>query len=107
MTDGKLLLATLGKSPTSGGIYLSHTTPAPELSLEVSENALLSWIIPSLDFSLERSTDLLNWTNVTDNPVLNLTNLQNQVALPTTSENTKFRLLHQAFPPSFSSLLLK
>jgi hypothetical protein len=45
---------------------------------------MLSWIIPSADFTLQRAADLLapHWNDVTNVPVLNLTNLQNQVTLP-------------------------
>jgi hypothetical protein len=68
-----------------GGIYTSQTTPAPVLNIAPSSNNLaFSWILPSTNFVLQQKSDLCtaNWTDVTNLPVLNLTNLQNQVALP-------------------------
>ena len=90
--DGAKLVATVGY-PSAGPIYISQTTPAPVLNLSAPGN-VISWIIPSLDFTLQQSPDLLNWTDVTNPPVLNLTNLQNQVTLPSSDGNRFFRLMH-------------
>jgi hypothetical protein len=90
--DGAKLVATVGY-PSIGPIYVSQTTPAPVLNLSAPDN-VISWIVPSLDFTLQQSSDLLNWTDVANPPVLNLTNLQNQVALPSSGENSFFRLMH-------------
>jgi hypothetical protein len=49
---------------------------------------VISWIIPSLDFTLQQSPDLSSWTDVTNEPALNLTNLQNQVVLPSADGNS-------------------
>ena len=89
--DGAKLVATVGY-PSTGPIYVSQTTPSPVLNLSAPDNGI-SWLIPSLDFTLQQSPDLLNWTDVTNPPVLNLTNLQNQVALPPPG-NSFFRLMH-------------
>jgi hypothetical protein len=76
-------------------IYVSQTTPSPELNLSASaSDTAISWIIPSLDFTLQQSPDLSSWTDVTNRPVLNLTNLQNQVVLPPPNGNSFFRLTH-------------
>jgi len=100
--DGARLVATVGP-PTSTGypfypfefFYLSQTTPSPELNLSASDNnAAISWIIPSLNFTLQQSSNLTSWTDVTNQPVLNLTNLQNQVVLPPPNGNSFFRLTH-------------
>src|ERR1035438_9195595 len=72
--DGSELIASIGAPSSSGGIYVSQTTPAPVLNLSASDN-VISWIIPSLDFTLQQSPDLSSWTAVTNLPVLNLTNL--------------------------------
>ena len=40
------------------------------------------------------SGDLPNWTDISNVPVSNFTNLENQVALPSTSGNSFFRLKH-------------
>jgi hypothetical protein len=78
---------------TTAGIYMSQTTPAPMLNLSASANdAAISWLIPSLDFTLQQSPDLSSWTAVTNPPVLNLTNLQNQIVLPPPAGNSFFRL---------------
>jgi DNA-binding beta-propeller fold protein YncE len=90
--DGAKLVATVGY-PSIGPIYVLQTTPSPVLSLSAADN-VLSWIIPSLDFTLQQSPDLQNWTDVTNPPMLNLTNLQNQVTLPAPDGNSFFRLMH-------------
>jgi DNA-binding beta-propeller fold protein YncE len=91
--DGNEIISTIGNPSTTGGIYILKTTPAPVLNLSAADN-ILSWIIPSLDFTLQQSPDLMNWTDVTNQPVLNLTNLQNQVTLPPPDGNSFFRLKH-------------
>ena len=90
--DGAKLVATVGY-PSTGPIYVSQTTPAPVLNLSASDN-IISWIIPSLDFTLQQSPDLRNWTDVTNQPALNLMNLQNQIILPSSGGNSFFRLKH-------------
>jgi hypothetical protein len=64
-----------------------NTTPA-------NGNLTLSWIIPSTNFVLEQNLDLTstNWTDVTNMPVLNLTNLQDEVTLPLTNGSGFYRL---------------
>ena len=90
--DGAKLVATVGY-PSTGPIYVSQITPAPVLNLSAPAN-VISWIIPSLDFTLQQSPDLLNWTDVTNVPILNFTNLENQVLLPSPAGNSFFRLTH-------------
>jgi hypothetical protein len=90
--DGDKLVASVGY-PSTGPIYISQTTPVPVLNLSAPDN-VISWIIPSLDFTLQQSPDLLNWTDVTNLPVLNLTTLQNQVTLPASDGNSFFRLVY-------------
>lgn len=90
--DGnKLVVADQG----SGAIFTSQTAPAPLLNI-VSSNAcsLLSWIVPSTNFVLQQNPDLTtpNWTDVTNTPVLNLTNLQDEVTLPLTNGSGYYRL---------------
>jgi uncharacterized repeat protein (TIGR03803 family) len=89
--DGAELVATVGY-PSTGPIYVSQTTPVPVLNLSAPDN-VISWIIPSLDFTLQQSPDLMNWTDVTNQPALNLTNLQNQVTLPSQDGSSFFRLM--------------
>jgi DNA-binding beta-propeller fold protein YncE len=93
--DGNEIISTIGGPSTTGGIYVSQTTPSPVLGLSASDNGtVISWLIPSLDFTLQQSPDLTSWTDVTNKPVLNLTNLQNQVTLPPPDGNSFFRLMH-------------
>jgi NHL repeat len=91
--DGDRMVVTVGYPSYVGPIYTTQTTRSPVLNLSASDN-VLSWIIPSLDFTLQQSPDLLNWTDLTNPPVLNLTNLQNQVTLPPPDGNSFFRLIH-------------
>jgi sugar lactone lactonase YvrE len=92
--DGNKLMASAGY-PSAGPIYVWQTTPSPVLNLSAPDNdTAISWLIPSLDFTLQQSPDLTSWTDVTNQPVLNLTNLQNQVVLPPADGNSFFRLVH-------------
>jgi hypothetical protein len=52
------------------------------LSLLAPDN-VVSWVIPSPDFTLQQRPDLSNWLDMTNVPVLNFINLENQTALPT------------------------
>ena len=93
--DGGTLLATVGWPTTASGIYVAQTAVAPALNLTASENGpIVSWTIPSLNFTLQQSVDLSSWTDVTNPPVVDVTNLQHQVALPPPSANTFYRLIH-------------
>ena len=77
------------------GMYVSQTTPAPLLNIAQTEGGQgLSWLIPSTNFVLQQNHDLstTNWTDVTNAPVLNLTNLQNQVILSPFGSNAFYRL---------------
>jgi hypothetical protein len=77
----------------SGGVWIYHTKPSPKLNTTASSNKLaLSWTVPSTNFVLQSSADLSGWTDLTNQPVLNLTNLQNQVALPSPGSNVYYRL---------------
>jgi hypothetical protein len=81
-----------------GGIYTAQLTPNPSLTIAPSgTNTVLSWIIPSVSFSLQQNLDLTttNWTDVVTPPVLNLTNLRNQaVVAPPASSTAFYRLKH-------------
>jgi len=61
--------------------------PSPRLSIAVSGTTLtLSWLVPSVPFVLQQSSDLgsSNWVDVAlaSPPTLNLTNLHNELTLP-------------------------
>lgn len=92
--DGNTFIAAV----YDGGIWTSQTTPAPQMDITpTSGNLLLSWVIPSTNFVLQQNSDLttMNWTDVTNAPVLNLTNLRDEVMLPSTSGNYFYRLATQ------------
>jgi hypothetical protein len=89
--DGTKLVAVA----RGGGIWTSQSTPAPQLNLApLSSNLAVSWIIPSTDFMLQQNLDLTttNWTDLTNTPGLNLTNLQDEVILTPTNSSSFYRL---------------
>jgi len=88
--DGHRLVAV---SASGQGIWIGQYMPSSQLKLTPSNgNVGLSWTIPSTNFTLEQSPDLNNWSTVTNPPVLNFTNLQNQVVLPASNGSAFFRL---------------
>lgn len=94
--DGNQIVAVASNDDyfgTAGGIYISKTTPAPVLNIKpLSGDFLVSWTVPSESFVLQRnSLTPAGWSDVTNNPSLNLTNLQNEVRLPGTGSGI-FRL---------------
>jgi hypothetical protein len=67
----------------SGAIYTLQTTLTPQMNIAPTNgNFNLSWIVPSTNFVLQQSPDLSSWSDLTNQPILNLTNLQNEVTLP-------------------------
>jgi hypothetical protein len=67
--------------------------PDPQLNLTPSgTNLQLSWTVPSTNFVLQQSPDLMSWSVPTNTPVLNLTNLQYQVTLLPTNTSGFYRL---------------
>ena len=91
--DGNEVIAGVGYPSTLGEISVSQTRPSPVLNLMTcSTNFALSWIIPSTNFVLQQSPDLISWNNVTNAPVLNLTNLQNQIILSPSYDIGFYRL---------------
>ena len=76
-----------------GSIYISQTTPSPQLNLTPSStNLTLGWTVPSTNFVLQQSANLTSWANVTNPPVLNCTNLQNQVMISPSNSSCFYRL---------------
>jgi hypothetical protein len=95
--DGGRLLAAAGGPSVTGPIYSSHSTPSPSLSITPSALVdVISWTVPSMDFALQQNPDPIrtNWTDVATPPVLNLTNLQNQVTVSATNRANFYRLMH-------------
>jgi hypothetical protein len=80
------------------GIYTTYSTPSPQLNLTASSNTLaFSWLVPSTNFVLQQNLDMSSgsWVTLTSTPVLNLTNLQNQVTLSPSNSSGFFRLSTQ------------
>jgi len=98
---GKLVLGTLAYSQGFGGstaivpgpIYISQTITSPSINVTSDNgNITLSWLVPSTNFVLQQSDNLESWSALTNQPALNLTNLNNEVTLPTTNGNGYYRL---------------
>jgi hypothetical protein len=92
--DGNRLLAVLNSAPNGAvGIWMLQTIPAPSINIALTNGSVaLSWIVPSTNFVMQQNADLQNWTDVTNQPVLNLTNLQDEVILPPPGSNVFYRL---------------
>lgn len=96
--DGGSLFAAAGSDDNfvinSGAIYRSQTIQPPLLNIApTGDKTLLSWLIPSTDFSLEQSPDLNLWTAVTNSPALNPANLQEQILVSPTNRAGFYRLV--------------
>jgi photosystem II stability/assembly factor-like uncharacterized protein len=77
----------------TNGIYLLQSLPSPILNLApVPAGLTLAWTVPSADFILQQSTDLISWASVTNRPTFNSAALQNQVSLPVTNGSGFYRL---------------
>jgi photosystem II stability/assembly factor-like uncharacterized protein len=93
--DGNKLVTSPGGGiqGATGWIYILQTTPSPQLQLTPSyTNLSLAWVVPSTNFVLQQSSDLTSWSDATNTPTLNLTNLQNEVFLSPTSSSGFYRL---------------
>jgi len=86
--DGGFLVAA-----NESGIWTSQTIPSPSINISPTDgNLALSWTIPSTNFVLQQSADLISWADVTNPLALNFTNLQNQVTLPPSNSSGFYRL---------------
>jgi len=86
--DGNELIAA-----SRVGVYTALNTPTPQMNITPTNgNLALSWLVPSTNFVLQRSTDLSGWTDLTNQPALNLTNLHDEVSLPFSGSGGFYRL---------------
>lgn len=91
--DGARLFVLLNSVPNGGGLWKLPSTLPPFISVRPANGSLaLSWLVPSTNLILQRSSDSQNWSVVMDQPVLNFTNLQDEVSLPITNGKDFFRL---------------
>jgi photosystem II stability/assembly factor-like uncharacterized protein len=88
--DGnRLAVATFNNS-----IYTFYSRPQPTLNLKpLPPNLIISWVVPATNLVLQQSADLISWANMTNKPMLNLTNLQNQISLSPANGIGFYRLL--------------
>lgn len=89
--DGCKLVAAV----SGGGIYSSLTRTTPLVNIASFNQKLdISWIMPSTNFVLQQNRDLTttNWVTMMSTPILNLTNLQEQVVLSPTNNRGFYRL---------------
>lgn len=93
--DGNRLFAV----GSGEGIWTCQLNPSGNLNISrmTSSNLMVSWLVPSTNFVLQQSSDLAMapWSDVTNLPVLNFTNLQNQVTLPSPGGAAFYRLSTQ------------
>jgi hypothetical protein len=95
--DGNKLVAVAQPyGGAGGGIWISQTPASPQLNVSYAGNSLnFSWIIPSTNMLLEESPDLINWSLLTNAPLVNNANLQAQLNLTPASNAGFFRLSSQ------------
>ncbi len=99
--DGcSLLAAQYGFLPGDlirpSAIYASQTVPHPVLNIDASgPNLLLSWIVPSTAFVLQRTSSLSqpDWTDVVVEPTLNYARLKYEVRLQPPPGSAFYRLI--------------
>jgi hypothetical protein len=79
-------------------MMIGRVTPSPLLGIQATNgNIGISWLIPSTNFVLQQSTHLTatHWQPIARSPVLNFSNLHDEVAVPNTASNSFFRLIAQ------------
>ena len=91
--DGGQLVAAVSGAVQPGNIYTLQFARRPLLSLAASSNDfILSWLVPSTNFVLQQSSNLISWLDITNTPSLNLVNLHYQVMLSPTNRSGYYRL---------------
>jgi len=87
--DGQFLVGVIN----GHGACTSQTMPAPQMNLMQTNGSLqLSWLVPSTNFVVQQSSDLLNWESVTNTPELDCNNLQDEMILLPCNASGFFRL---------------
>jgi hypothetical protein len=86
---GRLVVAAIGS------IYTAQFIQPPTLNiLSTNASVRLSWIIPSTNFVLQETADLIstNWTEVADTSSFDPTTYQESVTRPATGSNSFYRM---------------
>jgi photosystem II stability/assembly factor-like uncharacterized protein len=79
-----------------GGLWVASSILSPRLILAQTNGSLaLSWLIPSTNFVVQQSPDLISWSSITDQPALNLTNLNYEMNFAPSNAGGFFRLVSQ------------
>jgi hypothetical protein len=83
-------------SQGTGVVWIYQTMPVPQMNISPTNgNFTLSWTVPSTNFVLQQSPNLISWSSVTNMPALNLTNLNNELTLSPSNSSGFFRLISQ------------
>jgi hypothetical protein len=93
--DGTKMVATAWPG-YDDGIFFSDSIPSPRLIVSSSfANLLISWIVPSTNLVLQQCSEIStgNWTTLTNLPMLNFSNLHEQLTLSPTNSSGFFRLI--------------
>ena len=99
--DGAKLVALAGWNGGLAGaelIYTCQTCPVPLLhATPASGGLLLSWTFPSISFDLAQTSDLEmpSWMHVPSTPQLNLSNVQYEVTVATSTNRALYQLVSQ------------
>ncbi len=92
-------LAAVSEGPIR---YYCHSSPTPQLEIGRADisNLRLSWVVPSIPFIVEASSDLTttNWASVTAARVINYTNVHEEMVVPQPAGNRYFRLVSAPGP---------
>lgn len=92
--DGGKMYAVVGRHDITGPIYGAQVVVSPKLRIAPAVNgaAAISWTVPSTNFVLQQSPSLASpsWTTVTNVPVM--TNVEDQVVVPSTNSQGFFQL---------------
>lgn len=92
--DGGKWVVAGGGAFSDSHVFTSRAIVSPQLyASSTRSNVTVGWIVPSTNFVLQQNFNLgtTNWVTLANVPVLNLTNLRNEVALPVSS-NAFYRL---------------
>ena len=94
--DGNQFVAIVGSYYSAAYCWTLKNTPAPQLNVNAStNNCLLSWLVPSTNFVVQQSPDLISWSSFTNAPSLNPTNLNNELTISPSNSSGFFRLISQ------------
>jgi len=91
--DGGKLFAAAGYYSGANPIYFSQSVRSPWANImPTNGHVMISWFVPSTNFILLQSSNLLKWTTVTNKPVFNTNSVQDDVTLVLTNKPRFYRL---------------